>query len=169
MVRKPLLAAIVAASMMLPMAAQAFYITSYTQWQRLSAEARQGIVMGGMDQLISIRGAGFAGKQTAGMHWRAGLIACLGQRIQANSVMMEQAVTDAYRANPDLWRVPVAPMIEYVATRMCETDINMAADVWNEPHIRANSLLEDMRRLARLIAQTPQQQQQQQQQSSRRR
>lgn len=160
MASKSFATALVVASVLLPMPSRAFS-EGYPQWQRWSAATRQGYTMGALNQLLSVRGIG-----AEGLWWTAGASVCL-LRLDLTAAVYEQQVTDAYRANPDLWTVPAAKMVEYVVVRMCEAEINSA--LRSEPGLRPASTTETLENLRRWARTRSELEAHQRQQSARRR
>ena len=55
--------------------------------------------------------------------------------------MLHEAVSEAYRANADLWRMPASLLLQYVVLRMCVPEVNRAAASANRTFLNPDMFL----------------------------
>lgn len=119
--------------------AQRTYVQNYAGWQGLSSLGREGYVMGIIDfgQVFYVEGAAAQARQ-----W--GVDACL-RRVSPVSTSVADAVTDTYRANPEIWGLSPTAVLNYVIIRMCANDINLFMQAQNLPPLDAARVLANMK------------------------
>lgn len=168
MIRKLFLAALVAATAVLPLAASANFKSNYAAWREMSQGAQAAYVMGAIDREMNISPVADDGPIVA---FGRGVRECLSRRLQVTSGMMVEAVTDAYRANPDLWGVAPIYMLQYAILKMCEGEVAPRVAAAGSAVLTADQLINALKdtEKERASLRSPEPQQPQPQQAVRRR
>ncbi|MBD0271367.1 MAG: hypothetical protein ICV73_05500 [Acetobacteraceae bacterium] len=123
--------------------AEAQFVATYTNWQRLSPGERAGFVQGATDRLLV-----FVERDPQSQAFSEAFLGCI-RRAKPNSTALEQGVTDAYRNHPELWGTAAVILLHYIFLRMCEQEL--AAEfqqVGLPPPVGADEFLANIKRNA---------------------
>jgi hypothetical protein len=126
---------------LLTSSARAEFLNNYAAWQQQSATIQAGFVEGVYDHAMAIG----TPEYPAGIVMGFGLGDC-GARVRFTSGQLAQAVSDAYRVNPQIWGQKATVVTWYALVRICESDINHALVNAKLPTISAQGILENLGR-----------------------
>jgi hypothetical protein len=117
------------------------YADNYNAWSRLSLNAQQLYISGGIDFYKN-----FVFDSARDRVIGVSVLFCMKDH-NLNHATLTQHITDTYRAHHKVWNAPVPMMMQYLIVRFCEREINEVLRKQNiSPPVSANAIWEDMLR-----------------------
>ena len=122
--------------------AEAQFVATYADWQRLSPGERAGFVQGSADRLLV-----FVERDPQSQAYSEAFLGCI-RRAKPNSTALEQGVTDAYRNHPELWGTAAVILLHYIFLQACEQELAMQSQQTGQPLVGAEGFLANIKRNA---------------------